>query len=266
VPKVSFIMGAYNCERYIKESMDSMLSQDFEDFEIVVCDDGSKDRTLEMLKCYEEKWPDKVVVIQNEKNKGLNATLNSCIAVARGEYLARQDADDLSCPKRIRMQLDFLKKNPGIDFVSSDMLFFDADEAWGSTSVKEFPVARDFLKSSPFCHAPTMFRRECLISVNGYREKKRLLRVEDYDLFSRLYAAGFVGANIKKPLYSMRDGREAEQRRAYRFRVNAAVARLVAYSSLNFPFYLYPYAFRPLIVGALPKPVYRFLRGKRLAR
>ena len=86
--------------------------------------------------------------------------------------------------------------------------------------MKPFPEKRDFLQGTPFCHAPCMVRAEAFAAVGGYAEDKKLLRVEDYDLWTRMYAAGFRGMNLDHPLYLMRDDRNAVKRRKFRYRIN----------------------------------------------
>ena len=89
VPMISVIMGIYNCQDTLAEAMDSLLNQTYQDFEIVLCNDGSTDNTLAIAQDYVSRYPGKVVLIENEKNMGLNFTLNHCLQVARGKYIAR---------------------------------------------------------------------------------------------------------------------------------------------------------------------------------
>ena len=96
--KVSIIMGIYNCAATLPEAIDSILAQTFPDWQLVLCDDGSKDNTYAVAKAYQERIPDKIILLQNEQNMGLNHTLNRCLQAATGEYVARMDGDDVSLP------------------------------------------------------------------------------------------------------------------------------------------------------------------------
>lgn len=264
--KISVIMGAYNCEDTIVEALESLLYQSFQDFEIIICDDGSSDNTFRKLKKIKKMNSNKIKLLNNAENKGLNYTLNKCLKHAEGQYIARMDADDISHQSRFKVQNHFLDNNLNYDFVSSNMLFFDETGDWGVSNVKSKPNKDDFAKNSPFPHAPVMVRREAYIAVGGYSEDKKLLRVEDYHLWIKLYAAGFNGYNLKKILYKMRDDQNAYNRRTFQNRINEAYVRAIAIKELNLSFLNIIYVFRPLIVGLLPKNIYMFLHKKKLNR
>ena len=117
MPKVSIIMGIYNCASFLPVAIDSILEQTFKDWELILCDDGSKDDTYSVAKLYVDKHPDKIIQLRNEKNMHLAATLNRCLSVARGEYIARMDADDRCMPKRLEIEVAFLDEHPAIDCV-----------------------------------------------------------------------------------------------------------------------------------------------------
>lgn len=91
-------MGIYNCAETLPEAIDSVLTQTFSDWQLILCDDGSKDNTYGIAKEYQGRFPEKILLLQNEQNMGLNHTLNRCLQVASGEYVARMDGDDISLP------------------------------------------------------------------------------------------------------------------------------------------------------------------------
>ena len=139
IPKVSIIMGIYNCADTLEEAVDSILEQSFTDWELIMCDDGSTDRTLELARQYIVKYPDKFIILQNEKNQGLNYTLNHCLKYAQGEYVARMDGDDLSLPERFEKEVAFLDNHPEYAIVSTPMIFFDEKGDWGCSKAIEVP-------------------------------------------------------------------------------------------------------------------------------
>ena len=102
--EISIIMGIYNCEKYLRASIDSVLSQTFKRWELIMCDDGSIDNTYNIAKEYQEKYPDKIILLKNDKNLGLNQTLNNCLEKAKGKYIARQDGDDVSVKDRLEKE------------------------------------------------------------------------------------------------------------------------------------------------------------------
>ena len=194
-------MGIYNCASTLQEALDSLYTQTFQDFEIILCDDGSKDNTYEIA-LENQKQHSNIVLLRNECNMGLNKTLNNCLAVAKGEYIARMDGDDISLPTRFEKEADFLDTHSEYAIVSTPMIYFDEQGEFRRGVVKnQMPGKYDFIKGSPFCHAPCMVRREAYLAVNGYSEDKRLLRVEDYHLWFKMYAAGYRGYILLEPLY-----------------------------------------------------------------
>ncbi len=125
MPKISVIMGIYNCQDTLVEAIDCIVKQTEEDWEFIMCDDGSYDNTYAIALEYEKKYPKKIIVLRNESNLGLNATLNKCLSVAKGKYIARMDGDDRCAPNRFEIEVKVLDNNPDIAIVSSDMQFFD---------------------------------------------------------------------------------------------------------------------------------------------
>lgn len=262
--KVTVIMGIYNCADTLGAALDSLLAQTFANWNLVMCDDGSSDTTYEIAAQYQLTYPDKITLLRNGHNMGLNYTLNRCLSAADGEYIARQDGDDISMPTRFEQEVAILDAHPNIAIVSTAMRYFDENGTWGQNRPITFPQKKDFIAGTPFCHAPCMVRRDAYLTVNGYTEDPRYLRVEDYDLWVKMYAAGFRGQNIPEPLYAMRDDRNAFSRRKFRYRINEFCVRIKAAYILRLPFQAYLYAWRPLLVGIFPSKLYCLLHKRRL--
>lgn len=257
-PLISVIIGVYNCAETLQEALDSLLSQTYNDFRVIICDDGSTDSTYQIAEQYTNLYPN-FTLLQNSKNEGLNFTLNHCLKFVDTEFIARMDGDDISLPERFEKQISFLSSHTELDFVSSSMIYFDESGDFKTGSVKNYPDKFDFVHGTPFCHAPAMIRRSAMEQVNGYSEKKLLLRVEDYHLWFKMYAQGLRGYNFSEPLYKMRDDRNAAKRRKFKYRINEAYVKIIGYKMLHLPFYYYIYAIRPILVGLLPLKVYNFL-------
>lgn len=262
--KISIIMGIYNCDRYLRESIESILSQTYKNWELIMCDDGSTDNTYKIAKEYENRYPDKIILLKNKENKGLNYTLNKCLEKASGKYIARQDGDDISISTRFEKEINFLRENKDYGFVTSNMILFDESGEWGKTKNKEKPNKIDFVKGSPFCHAPCLIKKEVFEEVKGYSVDKKLLRVEDYHLWFKIYSKGYIGYTIQEPLYKARDDRDAYKRRNYRNRINEARVKIIGFKMLKIPIRYYIYILRPLIVGLLPMRVYDILHKNKL--
>lgn len=261
--KVSIIMGIYNCESTLAEAIDSILAQTYTDWELILCDDGSEDNTLLIAMDYLKQHPDRIRLLQNHTNLGLNKTLNRCLEQAAGEYIARMDGDDLSLPERLEREAAFLDAHPEYAIISCPMIYFDERGDWGKGTAIPTPQASDFVGGTPFCHAPCMVRSEAYKAVNGYSEDARTLRAEDYYLWFCMYAAGYRGANLSEPLYKMRDDENAYHRRKFRFALNEAYVRFLGYRMLKLPMRNYIYAVRPILVNLLPQKLYQYLHQRK---
>lgn len=262
---ISILMGIYNCSATLPQAIDSILSQTCTDWELILCDDGSTDDTFAVAQGYQAQHPEKIKLLQNERNMGLNHTLNRCLAAAEGEFIARMDGDDISLPHRLETELAFLQKNPEYAIVSSSMIYFDENGDWSTGGIMtEKPEPAGLVHGTIHCHAPCMVRREAMVQVGGYSEEKRLLRVEDWHLWLKMYAAGYQGYNLSEPLYKMRDDRAAYSRRKFRYRLNESYVSRLAVKTFHLPFRMKLYSLRPIIVGLLPGFLYNRLHKKRL--
>lgn len=265
--KVSILMGAYNCEATIRKSIESILQQTYDNWEFVICDDGSKDETWEILESY-QKEDDRFVLLKNEQNQGLTYTLNKCLNYAQGEFCARMDADDVCNPYRLEKQVEFLKKNSQYAFVSTPMIRFNEDGIYAKRTLQKgySPSKNHFVKGSPFCHAPVMIRRVAYMQVNGYRDIPQTRGVEDYDLWFRLYEQNLRGYILPEPLYSMFDGIGATKRRTWKRRKNEAWVRWQGYKMLHIPKVYWIYILKPLVLGIIPLRLYKNIHEKIMVR
>ena len=260
--KVSILMGAYNCGGTLAAAVRSIMKQTYKNWELIICDDGSKDNTYETAERLAAE-DDRIIVIRNETNLGLNVTLNNCLKQASGDYVARMDGDDECLPDRFEKQVRFLRENPEFDIVSSWMSLFDESGEWGMQKTPEYPTPAQVVTGSPICHAPVMIRRECIDRAGGYSEESYTLRVEDVDLWIRLYSMGCRAYNIQEPLYRMRNDKNAFSRRKYMYRVNSTKVRLKGCRLLHLGPKCYLKAFKPMIKGLVPARIRARLTKKR---
>lgn len=212
-PRISVIMGIFNCAPTLAEALNSLLAQTYQDFKVIMCDDGSSDNTIEVAKEYVRKDPSKFILIRNEKNIKLAATLNHCLEFVDTEYVARMDGDDVSLPTRFEKEIRFLDTHPDYALVSCPMIYFDEKGDFLYGKAEAFPDKESFRKGTPFCHAPVMVRSEVYQKVGGYTTGEKTERMEDYYLWYKIYKAGYKGANLTEMLYKMRDDRNARNRR-----------------------------------------------------
>ena len=256
-------MGIYNCADTLKEAIDSIVQQTYHDWELIMCDDGSQDNTYKIAEKFLEKY-ENIIVFQNERNMGLNYTLNRCLEKANGKYIARMDGDDISLPTRLEKEVAFLDQHREYAIVSTNMIYFDENGEWGRSNMLEFPKKEDLVKATPFCHAPCMVRREAYEKVKGYSVNKKLLRMEDYHLWFKMYSAGYKGHNLQEALYKMRDDRNATQRRKFKYRINEAYVKRLIMKSFDLPIKNIVYVVRPIIVGVMPTFLYEYLHKKKM--
>lgn len=254
--RISVIMGIYNCAATLVEALDSLYAQTYKDFKIILCEDGSSDNTYEVARQYADSH-DNIVLIRNDKNMGLNYTLNRCLELVDTEYVARMDGDDISLPTRFEKEIDFLDKHPEYAFVSTPMIYFDENGIFKEgKAVAELSI-RNFINGRTFCHAPVMIRKKAYIDVGGYTVSKYLLRVEDQHLWLKFYQKGFQGYNLQEPLYMMRDDMRATRRRDFITRRNEAYMRLLICRTFKLSWWHYPESIiKPLIKWAMPMKFY----------
>lgn len=182
-PKVTILMSVYNGGKYLRQAIDSILNQTFEDFEFLIINDGSTDKTLEILQSYNDP---RIKIVNNKKNIGLTKSLNKGINLARGQYIARMDADDISLPDRLQKQYQFLKNNKNIGVVGSNMYLINQSGkkvGRNSKSQKHFLIKWKCFIGFPMSH-PTIMAKTKVLRTNLYNEN--FISSQDVELWSRL--------------------------------------------------------------------------------
>jgi len=202
---VSVLMSVYNSEEYLENAIASVLTQTFHDFEFIIIDDGSTDRSKDIVKTYSES-DSRIVLIENEKNLGLPASLNKAIRLCKGMYIARQDADDFSSPNRLQLQLEYALSNPHIDVVGSDCFNMDIEGniVFLDSSFSKITDLRKTLlnQQAIFPHGSALVKKDRLISCGLY--DTRFYYVQDGELWLRLITDGASIHVMDKPLYYYR--------------------------------------------------------------
>ena len=185
-PLISVVMPVYNGERFLTEAIDSILNQTFRDFEFIIIDDGSTDNTPVILEQYSKK-DKRIIWYREDKNEGIIVALNTGLNLARGKYIARMDADDISLPERLERQVRYLESNKEVGVLGSGAQIIDQ---YGRTSsIIKFPETNSPILWSlsyfcPIIHPTVMARREIYVEAGGYRSVWP--HAEDYDLWTRI--------------------------------------------------------------------------------
>jgi len=195
---VSVIMPCFNCEKTVAASIESILNQTYQNIEILIIDDGSKDNTYEILKKFQSKHKN-IRLFKNQDNLGLTKSLNILIEESKGEYIARQDSDDISVIDRISLQYEFMEQKE-LDFCSSRATIL--------YSGKKIPRSSHYLPKkivmkfkNPFIHGTLFIKKSILLDVGKYDEN--FYYAQDYKLMKTLIDNNYKFKIFRKPLYEL---------------------------------------------------------------
>lgn len=228
-------MGIYNCEKSLSEAIESIINQTYENWELIMCEDGSGDDTYRVAEKYAAKYPDKIILLRNERNYHLAYSLNRCLEYATGEFIARMDGDDISAPDRFQKQVDFLQSHPEYDLVGCAMRRFSAEGLANEVYPVKKPDYYTMRKDNPFFHATIMAKKIVFETLCGYTVEKRTERSEDSDLWFRFYKAGLKGANMQEVLYYVREDAAAIRRRTFKSRWRSFQTTRYGFELLDYP-------------------------------
>lgn len=205
-PGISVLMPIYNTDRYVAEAIESILGQTFEDFEFIIVDDGSTDRSLEIIRQYERS--DRRIRVLSRPNTGIVGALNDGLALARGELIARMDADDVAYPRRFHRQVAYLSDHPECVAVGSLVGYIDGNGQPTDIGYGEVPLDHAGIDSNwhmygiggGISHPTALLRKKALQKIGGYHD---IFAAEDADLFMRMAEVGKL-ANVPEVLLNYR--------------------------------------------------------------
>ena len=254
MPKISVIMGIYNSpnKEILIEAIESILNQTFSDFEFIICDDGSTDDTYSFLKDYIKK-DKRCKLISNERNSGLAYSLNHCLSIAQGEYIARMDSDDISLETRFENEVNYLDDHSDVAVVGTQAYYIDNN----GKRYKEFKrkinvTLKDAIKTSNVIHPSAMMRKSVLLKVNGYTVNTLTTRAEDYDLWCKILSKGYKINNLNDFLFEYREDYAAYKKRTYKHRIEEYKIKKYWIEKESNNRMALIYALKPLIVGLIP--------------
>ncbi|MGI8637112.1 MAG: glycosyltransferase family 2 protein [Segetibacter sp.] len=203
-PLVSIILPAYNCEKYLREAIDSILQQTFTNFEFIIINDGSSDATEKITLSYIDP---RIIYLKNDTNKGLIYTLNRGLSKAKGKYIARMDGDDISLPERLKKQYDWLEGNKTVDVLATQVSLIDENDkdiGFWEDDIKH-STANSIKKYLPvnncIAHPTILGKKEAFLKYK-YNPSQKLS--EDYDLWLRMTADGLTIDKLAQPLLKHR--------------------------------------------------------------
>ncbi len=257
-------MGVYNCKRpdLLNKSVHSIIKQTYTDWEFLICNDGSNDgETLDLLNDY-KAIDTRIRILSYVDNKGLSNALNTCLQAAKGKFIVRQDDDDISKPERLQKLLSFAELHPEYAIIGSIADVTDDNGIWGSYPLEEEPTKQSFYWNSPFAHPTVLMHKDALIAVGGYRVAPETRRCEDYDLFMRMYAAGYRGYNIQEKLYEYRIVNGDIKYRPMKDRIEEAIVRYKGYKKMGTLYCGIPYILKPILVGLIPQKLLKKIKQR----
>ena len=259
--KVSVVTTVYNGEPYFDRAVPSILEQTYKDFEWIIVNDGSSDRTQELLD--ESATKDSRVRVFNFGRLGFSRALNKAIELARGQYIVRQDFDDISYPERIEKQVVFLDTHPDIGLVGS--YYMVVDENRGERYVREPPteheeIVRAMARCIPFAHTLVAFRKCAWEQAGGYPEVRD---IEDLRLWIKFAARGWKLANIPEVLGAHFVHRQSYWHRNFKYAARQRELGAVQWQAireLGLPKWMVIYPLGRLVYPYIPNYAKRFVR------
>ncbi len=258
---ISVLMCTYQSASTLERACRSILDGSYKDLELIVVDDGSTDFTPAVLE--QLAFDPRLRAVRLEQNMGLTHGLNLALAQAKGAYIARMDADDVSHPDRLSKELTYLEAHPELGYVSCAVNLVEDGTIWGERHFPDRPTVDDLMHGNPYVHPGMLFRKEALDKVNGYRDIPQTVRCEDYDLVLRLKAEGIDGGNLPEVLLDYTERRDSSARHTRTSRLNECWVRRQAAKYLHWGPKGKLLAYKPLLLGMLPKSLYnRLHRGK----
>ena len=180
---ISVLMSVFNDEKYLAKSIESILNQSFTDFEFIIINDGSTDKTIEILEFYSSK--DKRIKVIHQPNTGMTKALNFGLSIAQGKYIARMDSDDISFSNRFEIEVNYLEQHSDIDLVGGGtQIIDDKGNIIGYRNIYVKNPSKVLGHLNIYQHSDVMFRKSVLEKVGGYRDKYR--NAQDHDLWLRI--------------------------------------------------------------------------------
>ncbi len=200
--KISVILPVYNSQEFLSQSINSILNQTYKNFELIIIDDGSTDNSKEICKNFSKK--DNRIIFIDDDHKGLTASLNKALEIAKGKFIARQDADDVSLPERFEKQINWFLKDERRVLCGTNCKILNKNNVYKNNRSLKFTnsgIAKKLKYSNCFVHSSTMFLRNSSQNLGNYDDN--LEYAQDYDLWWKLTTLGEVG-NLSEKLLILR--------------------------------------------------------------
>jgi yveO len=256
--EVTVLMSVYNANlKELNEAVTSILNQTYKNFEFLIINDGTKNGEKQLIESYNDN---RIRIIDNEKNMGLEKSLNKGIENAKGKYIIRMDADDISHIDRIDKQLKFIKEHSQYSIISSRVNYFDESGIYGTSSRRGEINKKNILYGNPFAHPAMIINKSDIQKIGGYPLYRRC---EDYAMVINMYANGMSGCIMEDILLDYRLDKNNYKKKKTKDRKIECKMKWNELKKLNITFYQRViYSTKPFIAGIIPKSVMNIYHRK----
>lgn len=246
--KVTVLMSEYNTkEDELRASIESILNQTYKNFKLLIIDDCSDKKSTEIIESYRD---DRIELIHNEKNLGLDKSLNKGIELIDTDYIIRMDTDDIAKEDRIEKQMDFVEQHPEYSIVAGNANVFDENGIYKTTNKSGEIKKEDFVWGTPFIHPTMIIKTKDIKSIGGYPIYKR---AEDYAMAMEMYTHGFKGYIMKDVLIDYRMNADGYKKKKFKYRLVEFKVKYHYFRKMKMKWYYYIYCVKPILVGLIPK-------------
>lgn len=246
---VSVVMPMYNTNKeQLKLAIESILNQTYKNFELIIIDDYSTNDCCEVVLEY-QKIDNRIVLLKNEKNLGIEQTLNKGIEFAKSEYIVRMDSDDIAYLDRIEKQILFMKENPQYDFIGGRADFFNESGIFRETKFYGPVKNKNFVLGTPFIHPSMVIKKAALDSIGRYPIS---YRTEDYLMQMMLIAKGYKGYIMEDKVLKYRQDIDNIKRLSKKQRIAEIKVKLTGFKMMKLPFFYYIFLLKPIIAIFIP--------------
>lgn len=247
-PRVTFLISVYNGnEHQLRKAIESVINQTYDNYEILIIDDGATDNSIKIIESYK---CDKIKIIHNEKNLGLEKSLNKGLEYIDTPYIARMDTDDISHQDRLEKQVEFAEMHPEYAIIASKVNIFDDNGIYGCSNIEGVIKDKDLLFGTPFVHPSMLIRTKDIKEIGGY---PLFHRCEDYAMVMKMYSNGKKGYIMPEILLDYRMDKNGYNKRKIKDRFIECKVRKEFFKQMDIPWYRRYYIWKPILVAIIPK-------------
>ena len=249
--KVTVLMSVYNTDlKELKEAVESILNQTYKNFEFLIINDGAKNGEIQLIESYKDN---RIKILNNEENLGLEKSLNKGLKNAKGKYIVRMDTDDIAHLNRIEKQLEFIEENPQYSIVGSKVNYFDERGIYGTSKRVGEIEKEDLLFGTPFTHPSMIINKKDIINAGGYPLYRRC---EDYAMALNMYSKGYNGYVMSDILLDYRLDNNNYKKKKLKDRRIESKMKWIFLGKLKVPVSKrIVYSLKPIIVGIIPTSI-----------